>query len=201
MEDKLKQLTKKIVEEGIEAAEQERTAMISDAKEKASKIIDEAEKKSKLILDNAQKEAAAIRERTESELSMVTRNIIVALKKDIRSLLQRKVVNEPVANTLKDKQYLVELIKSTLQQATDKKDKLVLLPESRLNEVKETIASDLDKVLSEKIELQSSSGLFNGFAISCEGEDFFVSYSEADFARLLHECFNEEMNQLFNHGA
>ena len=60
MENKIQELTDKLVKEGIEKGKNEGDKIISEANDKAASIIDDAKKEAEAIINEAQKKAAEL---------------------------------------------------------------------------------------------------------------------------------------------
>lgn len=199
MDTKLQELTDKIYREGIEKANEEKIKMLDEAREYASRIREEAEQERSRILDEARKEADSLKERTAAEIRMVTGNALAALKKDIRDMLHYAAVEQPVGDTLSNENNLKEIILQALSAAKDDGSAKVMLPDSMSEKARNAVVDGIRAVLEKEPEIESSSGLFNGFAIRKGEAGYYISFTDADFASLLERCFNEEMDQLLNH--
>lgn len=199
MDTKLQELTDKIYREGIEKANEEKGKMLEEAREYASRIREEAEQERSRILDEARKESDGLKERTAAEIRMVAGNALAALKKDIRELLHYAAVEQPVGETLSNENNLKEIIVKALSQLNDDGSAKVMLPDSMTEKARNTVREGIRASLQKEPEIESSSDLFNGFAIRKGETGYYISFTDADFASLLEKCFNEEMNQLLNH--
>src|SRR5690606_34832053 len=96
MSEKLRILTDKIYNEGIEKAKLESEQLVEKAKAEAKAIISEAEKyKDKLIADTNQ-ELNNQRKKVEADIKLAAQKAANQLKINIQNLITEQVITQPV---------------------------------------------------------------------------------------------------------
>ena len=94
MSEDLKGLIEKIHEEGVKAAEEKSDQIQSEAEKKSRAIVENAEKKARKIVEEARHEVDRIQKSGEMSLKQAGRNTVIALKKEILSILDKLILSE-----------------------------------------------------------------------------------------------------------
>jgi len=94
MSEDLKGLIEKIHEEGVKAAEEKSDQIQSEAEKKSRAIVENAEKKARKIVEDARHEVDRIQKSGEMSLKQAGRNTVIALKKEILSILDKLILSE-----------------------------------------------------------------------------------------------------------
>ena len=91
MSEKLKGLLEKINQEGIKQAEENATAIESKAKADAERILKDAKKEAQKIVEDAKGDAKKTKLSGETALKQASRDLILALKDEIRKIFKKIV--------------------------------------------------------------------------------------------------------------
>ena len=96
MSDKLKVLTDKIYEEGIEKAQRESQKILDDSKKEAQKIISAAEKQSQDLILKTEVNMENLKKKVASEIKMASRKSLNQIKQELNNVIQEKVVSNSI---------------------------------------------------------------------------------------------------------
>ena len=96
MENKIQQLTDKLLSEGVEKGKAEAAKIIADANAESENIIANAKQKADDIIAQAKKDAEALNKNTRSELQMFAGQAESALKTQLTNVLTDCSVAEVV---------------------------------------------------------------------------------------------------------
>jgi len=108
MENKLKNLTEKLYNEGVLEANKKAEELINNAKQNAEEIISNANKKAEEIISVANLEAKKIYERVSTDLESSYKQTINQLKTKVTDLITYKSVNTNEINASLMKQEFIE---------------------------------------------------------------------------------------------
>ena len=100
MQNKLQELTEKIYKEGLTKGTEEASQMVNKAKDDAAKIVGDAQKQAEQIVAQAKKEAEDLKKNVNTEVSISTRQVISALKQDVSSIIEAKIIESPITDAL-----------------------------------------------------------------------------------------------------
>ena len=185
MQDKLREITEKIYQEGVSKGNEEAEKIISDARKEAEEILRKAEKEAKGIIGEAEKKAQEMMQNTNSELKLSFRHALNALKQDIEKAVTSRLIDEPVAAAFTDNSFVARLIEITAEKWTPRKDEEGIeigLPEETKDEIEKYLSGMTRKILSKGITLRPVKSMEKGFEIHPSGGEYKISVTESDFA-------------------
>ena len=106
MQMDLTNVIEKIKQEGVEEAEKKSTQIINDAEEKSKQILAAAQKKKDEMIAQAKEESNKLEENSKSAINQAARDVIIALKTQIITLLdlviKKEVSDSLTSDVLKD---------------------------------------------------------------------------------------------------
>ncbi len=166
MAEDLKGLIEKIHEEGVKAAENKAKDIESEAKLRAQAIVDKAEKNAEKIIAEAKNEVARIEKSGEASLKQAGRNIIISLKKEIESLLNKLITLE-VREELSP-QVMTKILATLIKNYKDKEkaDVIVSLGKEDLKKMEKGFLKKLKNEVKKGITLKARDDIRAGFVIS-----------------------------------
>jgi V/A-type H+/Na+-transporting ATPase subunit E len=185
MDDKLKILTERIYQEGVDKAEKESSRIIEEAKSKASKIISDAEAKAKLIVDNAEKESKSLKRNIESEIKLSARQALNALKQNISDLIITEFSNEEITKTLSDKDFIKRIIEKLIQNFNEQDASAnsldIILSANEQSELEAYFRDKVKSLFDKKITVNFSDKIDSGFEISPGDNSYKISFTDETF--------------------
>jgi|YNPMSStandDraft_1061717.scaffolds.fasta_scaffold00195_21 V/A-type H+-transporting ATPase subunit E len=184
MEGKLKELTQKIYEEGLEKAKKDAQAIMKRAEDEAKSIVEKAQKDAEQMLRKAEQEAAQLRERTLAEVKMASEQAMASLRQEITKLLVDSVMKPSLKNTLSNEDRVGEMIVTLAKNWSAEKSNVdlnVVLPEKQKERFLEWFQSNAAELLNKGLEIRFESRMEGGFKISPKDGSFLLSFTEKDF--------------------
>lgn len=199
MDNKLQQLTQQLYNEGIQKAEIEAAAIVQQARQKAEAIVTQAEAEKQVLLDQAQKEAQQLTQRTHAELRMVINQALQKLKQDIAQLIQLKTINQPIAQTLQDPQYLSAVLLAVVSGIyPDPSGQLtVQLSPATEQSLLHYLRSQIAQLLHTEPVIHTNANLKAGFKIGKTDDNYVLSFTDEDFATFIAQFMYPEIAQIF----
>lgn len=196
MDQKLKELTDKLYNEGVAKGNQQADSIVEEAKSKAAKIIAEAEEKAKTILNKAEKEAAELDKNSRSELKLAAGQMLSALEQEVAALITGSIVSEEVGKATSDKQFIQELILKAVGNWAADQDLLVIVPDADLGAVQKFFAAKVKALLDKKVTIESANGVKAGFVIGPVDGSYKVSFTHDDFVSFFKEFIRPKVVEL-----
>ncbi len=166
MAEDLKGLIEKIHEEGVKAAENKAKDIENEAKLRAQAIVDKAEKNAEKIIAEAKDEVAKIEKSGEASLKQAGRNLIISLKKEIESLLNKLIMLE-IREELSP-QVMTKIITTLIKNYKDKEkaDIIISLGKEDLKKMEKGFLKKLKSEVKKGITLKARDDIRAGFVIS-----------------------------------
>lgn len=166
MAEDLKGLIEKIREEGVEAAENKAKDIESEANLRAQAIIDKAEKNAEKIIAEAKDEIARLEKSGDAALKQAGRNLIISLRKEIESLLNKLIISE-VREELTPG-LMAKIITTLVKDYKDKEkaDIIVSLGKEGLKKMEKGFLSKLKDTVKKNVTLKARDDINAGFIIS-----------------------------------
>ncbi|MDL2240486.1 V-type ATP synthase subunit E [Bacteroidales bacterium OttesenSCG-928-K03] len=182
MEDTLKKLTDRIYEEGIEKANSEADAIITEAKVKAENIIGEAKKQSNEIIAKAEQDSDEIKKKINSELEMTAKQSISAIKQSIADIMLSESLDAPLNKAFKDDEFIKEMIATMLKNWDIKSENsnFELLYPATAN-LESFLKEKFSELTEKNISFTPSKDVTDGFVIKSKADGYKISFSEESF--------------------
>ena len=191
MEVQVQELIDKIKKDGIKTATEEANRIKAEAEAEARRILDSAKKEADGIISSGKQEADQAEKAGTAALQQASRNLVLAFKDEIQTLLN-KIVNENVSSAYND-----DVIKSALPEIlknwTAGDNLSVILPEGSLGKLQAFFTDKLKKELGKGVELKSNRKLANGFHITSKDGSVYYDFSSEAVAGLLSSYLNPKL--------
>ena len=110
MENKIQELTEKLLKDGVEKGNAEAEKIIAAANEKAAQIVADAKAQAEEIEAAAKKNTQGMEENMKSEIKMYAAQALNALKSEITDVVGDKVVKEAAADVAGNKDFMNEFM-------------------------------------------------------------------------------------------
>jgi len=198
MEIQVQELIDKIKKDGINTASQEAARIKAEAEAEARRIVEVAKKEAGDIITKGKQDAERSERAGIAALEQASRNLVLAFKDEIQSLLDRIVADKTAANYNEDvlKAALPELLKSWA--AKEGGDFAVVLPENELSKLQDFFKEKLTGELLKGVELKSSRKLTSGFHISNKEGSVYYDFSAEAVAQMLSTYLNPKLAEILN---
>jgi len=196
MEIQVQELIDKIKKDGIETASQDAARMKREAEAQARQIVESAQKEAGEIVARGKQDADRFEKAGIAALEQASRNLILAFKGEVQSLLD-KIIEAQVGASYKDdvlKAALPEIIKSWAAKGEDKL--ALLLSEGDLSKLEGFLREKLAAELKNGVELKSNRQLSVGFRVSSKGGSVYYDFSAESVAELLSAYLNPRLAEI-----
>jgi V/A-type H+-transporting ATPase subunit E len=202
MEIQLQELIDKIKKEGIESASEEASRLKLDAEGEARRIVEAAQKEAAQIIATGKQDAERSQKAGEAALEQASRNLVLAFKAEIETLLGKITVREAAAAYGEDtlKAALPELLKSWAARGGSD-DLAVLLPEGEIKKIEGWFKDKLASELKKGVELKSDRNLGAGFRIANKDGSAYYDFSAEAVAELLSAYLNPRLAEILKTAA
>jgi len=202
MEIQLQELIDKIKKDGIESASEESARIKQDAETEAAKIIATAQKEAADIVSRGKADAERSEKAGKATLEQASRNLLLAFRVEIQSLLDKIVVQATSSayneNTLKT--MLPEILKAWVNKGGADSVNL-LLSEGDLGKLRSWATGALAAELKKGIELKSDRNLTAGFRVANKDGSAYYDFSADSVAELLSAYLNPQLAEILKAAA
>lgn len=200
MDQKLKDLTEKLYQEGVAKGNQQADEVLAVANLKSKEIITQAEARAKTILIDAKKKAAELDKNTKSELQLAARQMISSLEQEVVNLVNGNIVESAVKASTDDKAFIQQLIMAAVSNWSSKQDLLVVVSSDDQKPVEEFFASNAKKLLNNGLKIESANKIKAGFQIGPADGSYKVSFTQEDFIEFFKEFIRPKIVELLFKG-
>lgn len=179
MENKIQELTEKLLNDGVEKGNAKAAEIIADAEAKAAKIIADAEAKAAEIEAGAQKNAKALDANTKSEIKMYAAQAINALKSEITNVVGDKIVKEATSKVVDDKAFMNEFMLKLAESWGAQED--IKISTADAESLKTLFAQKAKALLDKGVQIEQVNGQKALFSVQPADGSYKVNFGEAEF--------------------
>ncbi|MDR2402838.1 MAG: V-type ATP synthase subunit E [Spirochaetaceae bacterium] len=203
MEIQLQELIEKIKRDGVESASGEAARLKSQAEAEAKRIIDSARREAEEIIARAKSDAERTERSGMAALAQASRNLVLAFRGEIESILDAIAVRETTAaydeGTLK--KVLPDLIEAWISRDSAGAAPDLLLPEGVLKSIGAYFDEKLAAELKKGLELKPDRNLSAGFKIANRDGSAYYDFSAESVAELLSAYLNPRLGGIVKEAA
>lgn len=181
MQDRLKNLTEKLYQEGVESGKKKADEIISDAEGKAKEIIENAKKDAENLKEKAISDAELNRKRILSELKLAGQKSVSQIKQEISSLILKQLFDAPVKEAFTDKEFVQQMIHQVLTAQAEQGEMKLNLSADAKKELESALTAKFKDYLDKGMELSFDEGVASGFKIGPKDNAFSIEYSDESF--------------------
>ncbi len=204
MEGKLRELTDRIYQEGVERARKEAEQILTQAHTQAEQLRRQAELDAQRLRDSAAIEVAQLKENTLAELRLAAAQAKAELKQQISRLISARLLNEPLQQAVQDKKFLQDVIQIAVQHWRPDRDAnpglQLLLPEEARTQLEAYLSGQVRALLGKGLQVGYSTQLKDGFRIGPADGSYLVSFSSEDFERFFSLHLRAQVDKLLFDG-
>ena len=196
MDIQVQELIDKIKKDGIEAASEEAARIKLEADTEASQVIQAAQKEAADIIEKAKQNAQRSEKAGIATLEQASRNLVLAFKGEIQSLLD-KIVAEELSKSYNDdvlKTVLPEILKAWPAKGINSLS--VVVSEASLDKILAFFKTKLAVELKKGVELKSDNNLTAGFNIVNQDGSAYYDFSAESVAELLSAYLNPRISEI-----
>lgn len=193
MEMEIKNIIKKIKEEGVAKAEHEAGEIIKRAEEKAGHIIKEAEKEKIKIVDKALKESQKLEENAKQAIVQASRDMLLSLREKVIVFFDQ-IMKQEVMEQISPEfigSALVRLIENFNEKGI--KEIEILLNEKDKKDIERFLFAKLKEKMAEGITLKVSPSIEKGFRIGRKDKASYYDFTDDALAEAFKNFMNPKM--------
>jgi V/A-type H+-transporting ATPase subunit E len=206
MDIQLQELIDKIKKDGIESASEEASRIKTQAEAEAKRIVDAAGREGEAVISRAKAEAEKFEKAGIAALEQAFRNLALAFKIEIQSLLDKIVARETASAYGEDtlKAILPDLVKAWASKGSDSgnQDSLnVILSEGDLKKLQGFFSDKLSQEIKKGVELKANRNLGAGFRIASKDGSAYYDFSSESVAELLAAYLKSQLSEIIKTSA
>jgi V/A-type H+-transporting ATPase subunit E len=196
MEIQLQELIDKIKRDGIASASEASSRLKAQAEAEAKRIVEGANREAEAIIAKAKADSERFEKAGVATLEQASRNLLLAFKGEIQSILDKIIARETAAAYSDDalKAALPDLIKSWAAKGADSLD--LILSEGQLAGLQSFFREKLAAELKGGLELKPSRSLDAGFRIANKDGSAYYDFSAQSVAELLSAYLNPRLAEI-----
>ncbi|MBR5527928.1 MAG: V-type ATP synthase subunit E [Clostridia bacterium] len=197
MEIQIRDLIDQIKKDGVEAAETEAEAIISDAKAQAEKIIADAREQAEKLIANAKAENERTVKSGEDAIRQAGRNALISFRESVSRELEA-ILSENVSAVYSSEALagLIVNIVEACAKAPDAEDITVTVTGDTLKNLESTILSALKAKMISGVTLKADDRLDCGFRISANNGSAYYDYSAEAVVEMLSNYLSPKVTNL-----
>lgn len=202
MDVQLQELIDKIKKDGVATAEKEAAKIIADAEKKAEAIIADAQTKAAEIVKKGKSETERMEKASEEAIVQAGRNMLLSFKDSLVKELDGLIQAETAKAESKD--VLEKLIPETVKEwakNTNASELSVLLSEKDLKALEKSLTASLKSEISKGLEIKPDKTLTAGFRIGVKNGAAFYDYSAESLAEMFSAYLNPKVADLMKIAA
>ncbi|MDO4994220.1 MAG: hypothetical protein Q4E32_04370 [Bacteroidales bacterium] len=179
MENKIQELTQKLLAEGVEKGNAEAEKIVAAAQEKAAKIVADAQAQAADIVAKGKKDAESLGENTKSELRMFNAQALNALKTELANVVCDKVVKDAVKTQMDDKAFMNEFMLKMAEKWGAQED--IVISAQDAAGLKALFAKKAKALLDKGVKIEQVNGQKTAFTVAPADGSYKVNFGEAEF--------------------
>ncbi len=202
MDVQLQELIDKIKKDGVAAADEKASQIISEAEKKADDIVAAAKEEADSILKKAKAETERMEKASEEAIIQAGRNMLLAFKDSLVSELDSLVQAETEKAISKD--VLTAIVPATVKawaKNSEISELSVLLSEKDLKELQAAFTNELKEEIAKGLELKPDKTLSYGFRIGVRNGAAYYDYSAESLAEMFSAYLNPKVAALLKTAA
>ena len=202
MDVQLQVLIDKIKQDGIASAKAEADKIISDSEKKAESIIAEAQNKAAEIIKNAKLETERLQKASDEAITQAGRNMLLSFKDSLVNQLDGLIQTETEkAESAKVLEKLVpETVKAWVKNS-DASELSVLLSEKDFKDLEKSFTAELKAEIAKGLEIKPDKTLSAGFRIGVKNGAAYYDYSAESLAEMFAAYLNPKVAGLLKDAA
>jgi V/A-type H+-transporting ATPase subunit E len=179
MENKIQELTEKLLNDGVEKGNAKAAQIIADAEAKAAKIIADAQAKAAQVEADAKKNASALDTNTKAEIKMYASQALNALKSEVANVVGDKIVKETTAQVVGDKAFMNEFMLKLAESWGAQED--IKISTADADSLKALFAQKAKALLDKGVTIEQVNGQKTLFTVEPANGAYKVNFGEAEF--------------------
>ena len=182
MDQKIRELTDKIFNEGVEKGRAEADRILAEAREKSSKMLEDAQKEAEAIRKNAEKGRDELKSNTTSELKLYTGQTLQALRTAIADSITDKIVTESVGKATADPSFFPSIITKVVSNWTPGEEVVIETADAKALEA--YFAKEAKELLDKGLTIKEAAGRTTEFTLMPKNGSYKIVFGESELIEL-----------------
>jgi len=193
MENKVQEITEKIFREGVEKGQAEALKIVEAAENEKNAMLKKAQQEADKIVADAKKNADELEKHTQAELKMYAGRTIEALKSEIANLITGSIVDTAVSETV-NKEWLQKLMLTLATDWVTKEN--VVIQTSDAASLSQYFADKAKDILDKGVQIEQVNGKPTAFAIMPVDKGYKIQFGEAEFVAYFKEILRPQLVEM-----
>lgn len=177
MDSKIRELTEKIYQEGVEKGNRQAAEIVASAEAKSQEMLTQAQQEAERIVVEAQRKATELRTHTEAELKLYTGQMIQSLKSSIADTLTGAIVSNNVKAIAADPDFMKQIVLKMVSNWTPG-EPMVLETNEASGMTDYFVAHAKHLIDEERVEIREVNGKPAHFTLSPKDGAYKVEFGE-----------------------
>lgn len=179
MNNKIQELTEKLLNEGVEKGNAEAEKIVASANDKAAQIVADAKAKAEEIIAAAKKDAKGVEDNTKNEIKMYAAQAVNALKSEIANVVCQKIVSETTAEVVGNKDFMNEFMLKMAEKWGAGEDIVISTVDAA--SLKALFLKKAKSLLDKGVKIEQVNGQKALFTVQPADGSYKVNFGEAEF--------------------
>ena len=194
MENKIQELTEKLLKDGVEKGNAEAEKIIAQANEKAAQIIADAKAQAEEIEATAKKNTQGMEENMKSEVKMYAAQALNALKSEVADVVGDKVVKEAAADIAGNKDFMNEFMLKLAEKWGAGED--IVISTADAQSLKALFAKKAKALLDKGVKIEQVNGQKTLFTVAPADGSYKVNFGEAEFVEYFKNFLRPQLVEM-----
>lgn len=179
MENRIQELTDKLLKDGVEKGKLEAEKIIADANAKAAEIIAAANAKAAEIESDSKKNVQSLENNTKAEIRMYATQALEALKSEIANVIGDKIVKQTASELTNDKAFMNEFMFKLAEKWGAQEDLVISTEDAAA--LTAVFAKKAASLLAKGVKIEQVNGQKTQFTIEPADGSYKVNFGNAEF--------------------
>ncbi len=179
MNNKIQELTEKLLNEGVEKGNAEAEKIVASANDKAAQIVADAKAKAEEIIAAAKKDAKGVEDNTKNEIKMYAAQAVNALKSEIANVVCQKIVSETTAEVVGNKDFMNEFMLKMAEKWGAGEN--IVISTADAASLKALFLKKAKSLLDKGVKIEQVNGQKALFTVQPADGSYKVNFGEAEF--------------------
>lgn len=194
MNNKIQELTEKLLNEGVEKGNAEAEKIVASANDKAAQIVADAKAKAEEIIAAAKKDAKGVEENTKNEIKMYAAQAVNALKSEIANVVCQKIVSETTAEVVGNKDFMNEFMLKMAEQWGAGEN--IVISTADAASLKALFLKKAKSLLDKGVKIEQVNGQKALFTVQPADGSYKVNFGEAEFEEYFKNFLRPQMVEM-----
>lgn len=189
MQDKLKELTDRLYNEGLSKGKHDGEELLQKAQDEASRIVAEAKAEAERIIAQANKEAEELKTKVTADVRMAATQSIAVTKQEIEKMVVTHAAEQGVKANMSDAAFVKEMVMSVVKafnpQNAAPVDLNLILPEALKAEVEPFVQHEIASQFKGEVRVDYSKKMNGGFKVAPKDGGYMLNFTDEEFNQLI----------------